>query len=337
MKTDNIGLIAAGKIGRMYGRLINGMPGLCLAMVVDKYQTLDSLRKQGIEAARVTKDLDDLLNDETIDKTIVAASTPSHVELCEALIGKGKHVLCEKPLSFDPGLIKRVGEAAQSKGVLLQIGYVRRFDPHYRELKKRLADLKTGSIHSIKIVNRDPLRPDLKFAEKSGGIFTDFMVHDFDMLQFLTGKKIAKIYVAAKVNIQPELVVMGDFDTVLATAEMEDGILVSLDCSRETRFGYDQRIEVFHQGGCLRVENVEQHRLTAYDEQGVHAALPRWDYRERYREAFRKQLEVFLRCTVNEEPSPVDWKAAALNVETAKACAESVRLDRSIKISCNLV
>ena len=330
-----VALIAAGRIGKMYGQLLaKHFPDYRLKTVVDKYQSKSDLEKEGIKAERVTADLDVVLDDEKIDRVIVAASTPSHITLCKKLAQAGKHILCEKPLSFDSDEITQLSEHIKKTDSKLQVAYVRRFDPDYAELKKRIEKGVLGDIHMIKIVNRDPIRPDMKFAKNSGGIFLDFLVHDFDIVHFLTGQRIKKVYAMGECNIEPELKTYNDYDTVMAMLRTENDILVHVDCSRETLYGYDQRIEVFGSKCCLRAENKTEFNIMQFQGDSVISCPPKFDYQTRYYDAFVAQIRSFFDCIDNNTPHPaVTAEDAALSVKVAIACAASCEQEQPVSIN----
>jgi myo-inositol 2-dehydrogenase/D-chiro-inositol 1-dehydrogenase len=203
------------------------------------------------------------------------------------------------------------------------VGFNRRFDPDTRRLAERLRAGEIGEAQMVTIVNRDPRRPPLDFVKASGGLFMDFAVHDFDMVRFLTGEEVVEVYAAGGALIDPAIGAAGDVDTALITLRLTSGAFALVDNSRETHYGYDQRIEVYGTEGSLRMENRRPTAVVA--ETGRHLTYdrPYHSYVERYRESYVAQLEAFFRCVREGEAAAVSGTDAAAAVAVARAARSS--------------
>ena len=119
---------------------------------------------------------------------------------------------------------------------------------HYVSLLLSLQAGKIGGVRMVRSSSRDNPEPPLAYLKISGGIFHDMLCHDFDMLHFLTGEVPESVYSVAHTH-NPEIGKMDDADTVIVTMKSSSGLLATVDTSRISAYGYDQRIEVFGEKG----------------------------------------------------------------------------------------
>src|SRR6058998_557725 len=135
------------------------------------------------------------------------------------------------------------------------IGFNRRFDPNFAALQKRLADGAAGTVELVSILSRDPAPPPVSYITRSGGLFRDMMIHDFDMARFLLGEEPVEVSAMAACLVDPAIGQAGDIDTAVVTLKTRSGRLAQISNSRRATYGYDQRIEVHGSGGLLRAHN----------------------------------------------------------------------------------
>ena len=144
-----------------------------------------------------------------------------------------------------------------------------------------------------------------KFLKSSGGMLFDLCIHDFDMLNFLTGEKIKEVYVNGNVFIEPRLKALGDIDNTIITLELKSGILCSIDSSRQTHYGYDQRIEIFGSKGVISVENKPENLYYFSNQKNTEASKIKNSFIERYKYSYIAELEHFYTCIMsNTKPNP---------------------------------
>jgi myo-inositol 2-dehydrogenase/D-chiro-inositol 1-dehydrogenase len=327
----NIALIGCGRIGKMHYNKLKFTSGLKVKYIVDDYVKNSEYPNTIIK--RIS-DLDNVLSDPDLEAVIIAASSSAHVELIRTVARHGKHIFCEKPISFNVEILNEVKKEIKKSGIKFQVGLNRRFDPDFTALKKSIDKGTIGSVQIIKITNRDPKKPDLGFASKSGGLFFDFNTHDFDMVHYLTGQKITEVYAIGNALIEPKLKELGDIDTTLISLKLESGALVMIDCSRETNFGYDQRIEVFGSKGMLQVDNISETLMTCTShETSVESQLPYWSFIERYENAYMQELTSF-RDYLNDDiaESPVNIEDMIKSVKVAMAVQSSYESKKCISL-----
>ena len=331
----NTAVIAAGRIGKMHAEnLVRYVPQANLKFVFDKYKRSDWLMEAGIDEkeVKVTDNLDLILEDPSIEAIIIASSTTSHVALIEKILPYKKNIFCEKPIALESSVIKELMKKVSESKIVFQVGYNRRFDPDYINLKRSLTDGKIGKMYLMKIINRDPLRPPIEFIPKSGGLVFDFNVHDFDMIHFLSGERVKEVAAFGASLIDPRIEELGDIDTVLINLRLTNGALVNIDCSRETNYGYDQQIEVLGEKGSLKVVNFKENNLVLSGKDGIVSANPKANFVFRYREAFLNQVGSFFEAISQGKSSPITIEDAKNAVCVAEATSLSLKEKRTIQV-----
>lgn len=331
MKQMKVAVVGVGRIGKMHTEnIVYGMPDVTVKAIVDPIP-----QSQWVEKLKIpiyTDDLNEVLNDGEIDAVIIATSSTAHVELIQQCAAAGKHIFCEKPIAFLPEKVESAVKSAERAGVKLQVGFNRRFDPNYQEVQKAVAAGKIGTPHIIRITNRDPKRPSHEFLKHCGGFFLDFSIHDIDMARYVTNDDIIEVYAAGGVLIDPETAKFDDIDTAVITLKMARGAFCLIDNSRETNYGYDQRLEVFGPGGNICAENVRGTSIQITTDAGNLQAPPIWDFMVRYKASFMNQMREFINCVRNDTLPIVDGYDAVKAVTVAVAAKESLKTNQPIKI-----
>ena len=281
----------------------------------------------------VTANFDELLQDTDIEAVVIALSSDLHVETICRAAEAGKQIFCEKPVGFAPGPIAEALETVRAAGVQLQVGFNRRFDPSLQKLQQAVRDGAVGELHSLRVVNRDPKAPDIDFVRRSGGMFFDFTIHDFDTLRFLGESDIEEVYAAGAALVDEEIGAAGDIDTALVMVRLENGALCVIDNSRQTHYGYDQRFEAFGSKGNLAAENLRPTSMASSVEGGVFVDLPHPSFVERFREAFVAELRSFVQCVKDKAPVAVTGEDALAAVRAACAAKISLQENRPVKLA----
>ena len=195
--------------------------------------------------------IDDALD--AAEAAVIAAATSAHAELIRASIARGLPTFCEKPLSGElDDTIALAGEI-EGSGIPFQLGFQRRFDPGYREARRRVESGELGTLYAVRLAGHDPAPPHESYIPQSGGLFRDFSIHDFDILRWLTGMEVEEVYADGGVIGFPVFAKYGDVDTAVATLRLEGGALGVLTVARHDPLGYDIRAELFGSGDSISV------------------------------------------------------------------------------------
>lgn len=332
----NIAVIGCGRIGRMHvENILTYFPEINIKYIVDK-NTQDtwfsSIKSENEPNIFITDKVDVVLKDEEISAVVIAAPSKLHVELIKLAASYKKHIFCEKPVGFT---VDEVAEAiAVTKNrVKFQVGLNRRFDKSFMAVKDAVRDKKIGDVHIVKITNRDPKRPNIDFLKDSGGLFLDFNVHDFDMIKYVTGYDINQVQAFGANLIDENIGKAGDIDTAVISMVLENGALASIDTSRESLYGYDQRLEVFGSRGSINAENVLQSSIVTYTEECTKIANPEYDFVSRFKDAYIEELRTFFNyLKTKDKHYPVNPHDLLKAVACAKAAQLSMQERRPVLI-----
>lgn len=332
MNRMTLGVIGTGRIGRMHvENLVRSVPEAFVKTVASR--RVDEVWADELGIPVRSTDSADLLQDSEIDAVVIALSSELHVETICRAAEAGKHIFCEKPVGFAPEPIAEALNAVRDAGVQLQVGFNRRFDPSLQELQRAVRDGAVGDLHSLRVVNRDPKAPDIEYVRRSGGMFLDFTIHDFDTVRFLSDSEIEEVYAVGSALVDAEIGAAGDIDTALVAVRLENGALCVIDNSRQTHYGYDQRFEAFGSKGNLAVENLRPTSMVSSLEGGVFVSRPSPTFVERYREAFIAELRSFVHCVRDSSPVAVSGEDALAAVQAACAAKISMHENRPVRLA----
>jgi myo-inositol 2-dehydrogenase/D-chiro-inositol 1-dehydrogenase len=333
VKKLKIGIIGAGRIGKLHAENLIRLQEAKVKAVSDIFaeQIVEWANDLGIK--NVTNDYKDILNDSEIDAVFICSSTDTHTELIIEAAKAGKHIFCEKPVSFNMEETKKALQAVKEAGVKLQIGFNRRFDHNFKRVRDMITSGKVGEPHMIKITSRDPQPPSEEYIKVSGGMFIDMTIHDFDMARYLSGSDVEEVYVQGAVLVDPVFAEYGDVDTAITTLKFKNGSIGVIDNSRKAVYGYDQRVEVFGSKGCITVKNDYPNSAELSTEEGVYQDKPKYFFLERYREAFVEEVKLFIDCILYDKEILVDGNDGLQAELIAHAAKKSWQEKRPVTIA----
>ena len=269
-----------------------------------------------------------IFGDPTIEAVFICSSTATHADFIMRAAQTGKHIFCEKPIDYDLEKVHAAINAAKEAGVKLQIGFCRRFDHNHRAVYDMVRDGKVGKVNIIKISSRDPEPPPVSYVKVSGGIFYDMMIHDFDMVRYVTGSEAVEISAVGSCLVNPNLQEesgIPDVDTAVVTMKMANGCIAVINNSRQAVYGYDQRVEAFGSKGMASDANDLLNTTTVLTKDGAHSEKPLWFFLERYNQAFINQVISFVDAINNDTETAVGAIDGLRPVLMAKAATESCR------------
>ena len=328
-----IGIIGAGRIGQLHANnLVHHIHNAEVVAITDVNQEAAKKTAADLNIPNVAGSHVALLAQPDIDAVLICSSTDTHAGFIEAAARAGKHIFCEKPIAFDLEEIDQALAVVAQAGVKLQIGFNRRFDANAQRMKAGLEAGEVGTVHRLHIISRDPSPPPVDYVKRSGGMFVDMTIHDFDMARFLMGCEATEIYTAAGVMVDPEIGEAGDVDTAVITMKFENGAIVTIDNSREAVYGYDQRMEVFGSGGSLESSNLRPDYVTHRNGNAVKDAKPLFFFLERYNQSFIVELQAFVDAIVHDSAVPVSGIDGRVPVLMGIAARRSYDENRPVRL-----
>jgi myo-inositol 2-dehydrogenase/D-chiro-inositol 1-dehydrogenase len=334
MKTINVGIIGAGRIGKVHAEaLAYRLPQANPAVITDVNTAAAQETAARLGIPKVAASAEEILADKSIDAVLICSSTDTHSELVVQAAEAGKHIFCEKPLDHTLARIDRSLEAVKKAGVKLQVGFNRRFDANFLRVRRAVEEGEIGTPHIMHLVSRDPGPPPISYIKVSGGMFLDMMIHDFDMARFLMGDEVDEIYTAAGVRVDPEIGKAGDVDTAVVMLRYRNGAIGTIDNCRKAAYGYDQRAEVFGSGGAIATSNLHPNWAVVSTSESIRRDLPLNFFMDRYAESFAAELRAFVQAVVEDKPTPVTGYDGRVPVVMAIAARKSYDERRPVKLS----
>ena len=284
--TIRIAVIGAGLMGADHARIVaQDLPGAKLQLVCD----LDAARARRVAdahgAADASSDPMAAIARSDVDAVIVASPDVTHGPLSIACIKAGKKVLCEKPLSQSSAECVEVMQAEQAAGKrFVQLGFMRRFDQSYVEMRAALADGKLGRALMMHNFHRNVETPNSDFTGAMA--ITNSAPHEFDVVRHVLGTEYTAISAFQPKRSDKRVA------PVFMVLETADGQLVNIEINNNAAYGYDVRAELVGETASIAMNTIAYTRLdgslrnsTDYDT----------DWRGRYAEAYRRQNRAFLR------------------------------------------
>lgn len=320
----SIGLLGAGRIGQIHGRNIAASPRARLAAIADPMPEGAKALSKVTGAPVMTPD--EILADKGIDAILIGTPTDTHADFIDRAAKAGKAVFCEKPVDLSSARIRKTLERVEKAGIPLMIGFNRRFDPNFAALQKRLADGVAGDVELVTILSRDPGPPPVSYIERSGGLFRDMMIHDFDMARFLLGEDAVEVFAVGSALVDPAIGKAGDVDTAAVVLKTASGKICQISNSRRATYGYDQRIEVHGSKGMLSAGNIHETTVQFAGAKGVSADPVQNFFLERYASAYKAEIEAFIDTMVKgKKPKPdgTDGLKAQLMADAATKSRET--------------
>jgi myo-inositol 2-dehydrogenase/D-chiro-inositol 1-dehydrogenase len=329
----HVGVIGAGRIGRMHAELLaRQVPAAAVAAVYDVQE--DAARAVADELhVPVAATASELIGADDVDAVAICSSTDTHAGLIVAAAEAGKAIFCEKPVSLDLAEVDRALGAVEAAGVPFQIGFNRRFDPAHASVRTAVAAGAVGEPRLARITSRDPAPPPLEYARRSGGLFLDMTIHDFDMARFVTGSEVVEVFARGGARIDPAVAEFGDIDTAMVMLEHENGCLTAIDNSRQAAYGYDQRVEVFGSAGMVASENPLAHTGVVRTATGSHVAPLPYFYGERYAQSYLLEWQAFVSALAVGAPPPVTTADARAPLVIGLAAWRSLREGRPVRVA----
>jgi len=325
MKPLKIGVVGTGRIGKLHvSNLMTRVKDAAVVAVSDVVpESAQALAAQW-NIQKVYADYKALIADPDVEAVLVCSSTDTHSMIAYDAVQAGRHVFCEKPVDFDLDRIRRVVDAVNEKGVKFQVGFNRRFDRNFKRVREAVQKGEIGDPQIVMVTSRDPAPPPVSYVKVSGGIFLDMMIHDFDMVRYLSGSEVTEVFASGAVLVDPAIGEAGDVDTAIVTLKFANGAIGVINNSRRAAYGYDQRVEVFGSKGCITADNETANLTTLSTAAGVVREKPLYFFLERYNDAFIEEMNGFVQAVQNDTPTLVGAEDGLKPVRIALAAKKSL-------------
>lgn len=326
-----VGVIGAGRIGSSHAQVVaERVPTTRLVAVADPRQDA-AQALAGRFGARAFTDAGALIADPEVEAVLIAASSEAHTDLVVAAARAGKAVFCEKPMALTLDDADRAVAAAEEAGVVLQVGFNRRFDRGFRDAHDAVAAGAVGQVQLMRSVTRDPGLAN-PAAVPPWTIFLLTLIHDFDALLWLNpGAEPVEVYATADALVAPEWKESGLLDTAVVVITFDNGARATAEASFSAAYGYDVRAEVFGSAGMVLAGDGARSSARLFTATGAHHDTARGDV-ELMLGSYTAEF-VELAAAVTEHRAPcVTGHDARRALRVALACIESVRSGAPVRL-----
>ena len=326
-----IGLLGAGRIGKVHAAAIAGTPGARLVAVADALPDAAA----GLAAAYDAKvaSIDEIIGDAEVDAVFITTPTDMHFDLIEQAAVAGKAIFCEKPIDLSVDRVRACLRVVADQKARLMVGFNRRFDPNFRAARARIDAGEIGDVEMVSITSRDPGPPPLEYMARSGGLFRDMTIHDFDMARFLLGEEPASVTAVGSVLVDKAIGGVPDIDSAAVTLVTATGKIAQISNSRRASYGYDQRIEVHGSKGMVRAENIHESTVEVAGEQGFRRPPLMNFFIERYMPAYYAEVAAFVAAVNDGRPPQPDGESGLQALILAEAAVRSNDGRRTVDVA----
>jgi len=330
MSKVKVCIIGAGRAGMIHARNVAWrIKDAELVAVCDPNASALNAARQEFGNARLCLDYPEALADKSTDAVVIVTPTFLHREMAVAAAQRGKHIFLEKPMAVTVEECDAINAAVARAGVILQLGFMRRFDDGFMRAKEILSTGEMGRVMIIKSTGRGPGGPgpwmwDLR---KSNGIIAEVNSHDIDSLLWMTDDRIVRLYAEAHNFKMPEVMEkFPDFyDNVVVSLRLASGAMGMIDGTCPAHYGYDARMEILCEKGLLMVGSVQQQGCIKVTVEGRVEGQAVKTWRTLFKDAYLAEMEHFVQCVR-------DGAAPRVNGTDGKNAVEAVlAINRSVK------
>ncbi|WP_423065948.1 inositol 2-dehydrogenase [Devosia sp. CN2-171] len=323
------GILGAGRIGKVHANTIANSPRASIAYVADAIH--DAAVSLAASVGAQVAGVDEIIASD-VDAILIATPTDTHADLIEAAARSGKAILCEKPVSLSVERIEALLPVVEKAGVPLMIGFNRRFDPNFAGLQKRLREGDVGEVEIVTIISRDPAPPPVSYIARSGGLYRDMMIHDFDMARFLVGEEFVSVSAIGGALVDKAIGTAGDVDTAAVQMQTASGKIAVITNSRRATYGYDQRVEVHGSKGMLRAGNVHMTTLERADGAGFTQDVIQNFFIDRYVAAYAAEVNTFIDAMANGTVPTPSGHDGLMAQKLAEAATKSSQTGQVVRV-----
>ena len=326
----DVALFGAGRIGKIHAGNLVRQPGATLKYVVDVDR--DAAGALAAQHAATTAQADAVFGDASVKAVIIASSTDTHADLILRAAAAGKAIFCEKPVDLALERAKGCAQAVAKAGVVCMIGFQRRYDPTFSALKARIDAGEIGDPEMLVVTSRDPGAPPVDYIKRSGGIFKDMLIHDFDIFRWILDDDAATLHATGSCLTDPSIAAAGDIDATAVTIRTKRGRLAQINTIRRAAYGYDQRFEVIGSKGMLQAGNHRPTEVAAWNAQSVSVDKPEHFFLERYRAAYAAEMAHFFDACARRVPARTSIDDGVKALALAEAATTSWREQRIVEL-----
>jgi myo-inositol 2-dehydrogenase / D-chiro-inositol 1-dehydrogenase len=314
-----VGLAGAGRIGEVHLRTLTEHPVVSAVRLYDP----DQVRAEALADAHgacPVAGVEQLF--EGVDALVIASPTATHVALLELAMTAGLPVFCEKPVAAELADIEELAERSRRTGCPVQVGFHYRFDPVLQDLAARSSS--SGGPRLVRVHSTTEFAPSSEYLAGAGGLVADKLVHELDMVRWLTGSEVTRVAALPAVGVPRDAEPM----TAAVTLELADGGLAAVWGGYRSVAGFDLAVEVETPEAVLVVGN--RRPVSEKSEQVTPSTVV--DFRDRFVDAYHAELDAFLALARGVGPNRCDLQEAVRTQHLVAAARTALAEGRVVAV-----
>jgi len=333
-----IGIIGAGRAGMIHARnFARLVPGSRVVAISDPVDAARSAAKTEFGEVTACGDYRELVNNPSVNGIVIAAPTALHCEIAVAAAESRKHIFCEKPMAMNAFECDSMIAAAEKAGVVLQIGFMRRFDANFRAAYERVKAGEIGEVVLVKSCTHGPTypKPWMFDLRQSNGPLAEVCSHDIDTLRWFTGGEFTEVYAIADNyrTLEARATHPDFYDQVLLSARFSNGAQGSITGAQGVQYAYDSRVEILGSHGLISIGglNAGSTFVCTRDKEMRAPAVVSWS--NLYRDAYLAEDIEFVSAIREARPPRVTGKDGRAAVAVVNAGNRSILERRPVTLT----
>jgi len=299
-------MIGAGRVGRNHSQAITRhVPQGKIVALVDPVEKVRNETAVDFQIESQYESLDRALEKAEFEAVVITTPTPTHLSLTALAAEHGKHIFLEKPMALNLEECDRILSVVKKNNVILQLGFMRRFDPEFVVAAERIAAGEIGTPMMIKTNTHGPGLPPpwARDLRTSNGMLAEVNSHDWDTVRWLMDSNYQRVYteVANFKGPANQIDIQNFYDNALVNIKMESGGLGLISGVCPCGYGYDARVEIIGDKGIMQIGELKGQSVVVCTnrDQGLIVPIVR-TWPERFAWAYIYELEHFVRCVQSE-------------------------------------
>lgn len=336
-KEIGVCLIGAGRCGMIHGRnFANSVPGAKLVAVSDVFEEGAKAAAKELNLTTWYTDYREALANPEVDAVLIATPTKFHCQIALDAAKAKKHIYCEKPMAMNVEECDLMIQAAEENHVKLQIGFIRRFDESFRKAKEIIDSGKIGKVVLVKSQTRGPSTPHewMYDIAVSNGPLAEVNSHDIDTLRWMTDSEITSLYaIGGNYRCEDAKEKYPDFyDSVLVSLRMDNGMMGSIDGAQGVKYGYDARVDILGEKGCVTIGDLKDTTTVTYTQDGrQNDVASAWI--KVFKGAYLEEDKSFTECILQDREPEVTGFDGRQAVAVVKAGNESLKTGKIVYLN----
>lgn len=329
-----IAQLGVGRIGTFHAAALHDNPDVSELLVADADPARAEAAAAALGKGASARTIEEVFSPGAADAVVITSATSAHADLIRRAARAGLPAFCEKPVALDlPGTMAALREV-EDAGTVLQMGFQRRFDAGYRAAREAVRTGRIGRLHTARALTSDMAPPPPGFIPLSGGLYRDCLVHDFDIIRWVTGHDITEVYAIGQNGGADFFREAGDVDTAAVLLTLDGGALATATSTRYNGAGYDIRLELCGTEDTVAVGVDARTPVTSVEPGSAPGVPAPWTgFLERFGRAYRAELAAFVRVVRGDLANPCDGRDALAALLVAEACEVSRHERRPVAVA----